>query len=225
MMLGTRRRGKRCRRPDRTPAGHAGGAVAGMGYFALATEKRRRMTMAGQAAAQADPADQVLHGDRIISAIKAAGIEYVLSVPDITTAAGILKPISEDNALRLVRVCKEDECLGIAMGLAMCGKRALILIQHTGLLDSMNAIGGVAVEFKQPICFMVGLLEREVDRPPRQSGRYRIRIIEPILDVLGIPHHLIDTDADIGVIRSGIDAAYRDNGPVAFLIGRPPVAS
>jgi sulfopyruvate decarboxylase TPP-binding subunit len=183
------------------------------------------MAMAGQAAAQPDPADGVLHGDRIIAAIKAAGIEYVLSVPDITTAAGILKPISEDNSLRLVRVCKEDECLGIAMGLAMCGKRALILIQHTGLLDSMNAIGGVAVEFKQPICFMVGLLEREVDRPPRQSGRYRIRIIEPILDVLGVPHHLIDSDADIGVIRSGIEAAYRDNGPVAFLIGRPPVAS
>jgi sulfopyruvate decarboxylase TPP-binding subunit len=166
-----------------------------------------------------------LHGDRIIAAIKEAGIDYVLSVPDITTAGGLLKPISEDNSLRLVRVCKEDECLGIAMGLAMSDKRALILIQHTGLLDSMNAIGGVAVEFKQPICFMVGLLEREVDRPPRQSGRFRIRIIEPILDVLGIPHHLIDSDADIGVIRSGIEAAYRDNGPVVFLIGRPPVAS
>lgn len=167
----------------------------------------------------------LLHGDRIIAAVKEAGIEYVLSVPDITTAAGLLKPISEDNALRLVRVCKEDECLGIAMGLAMCDKRALILIQHTGLLDSMNAIGGVAVEFKQPICFMVGLLEREVDRPPRQSGRFRIRIVEPILDVMGIPHHLIDGDADVGVIRPGIEAAYRDNWPVAFLIGRPPVAS
>ena len=167
----------------------------------------------------------VLHGAGIIAAIKAAGIDYVLSVPDITTAAGLLKPISEDNALRLVRVSKEDECLGIAMGLAMCDKRALILIQHTGLLDSLNALGGVAVEFKQPICFMVGLLEREVDRPPRQSGRFRIRIVEPILDVMGIPHHLIDGDKDIDIIKPGIETAYRDNWPVAFLIGRPPVAS
>jgi sulfopyruvate decarboxylase TPP-binding subunit len=172
-----------------------------------------------------DEAAAALHGSRIIAAIKAAGIDYVLSVPDITTAGGVLAPIAADNALRLVRVSKEDECLGIAMGLAMCDKRALILIQHTGLLDSLNALGGVAVEFKQPICFMVGLLEREVDRPPRQSGRYRVRIIEPILDVMGIPHHLIDTDADVGLIRPGIEAAYRDNAPVAFLIGRPPLAS
>jgi sulfopyruvate decarboxylase TPP-binding subunit len=172
-----------------------------------------------------DPSTAVLHGARIIAAIKAAGIDTVLSVPDITTAGGLLAPIAADNALRLVRVCKEDECLGIAMGLAMCDKRALILIQHTGLLDSINALGGVAVEFKQPICFMVGLLEREPDRPPRQSGRFRIRIIEPILDVMGIPHHLIEDDDDIGVIRSGIEAVYRDSWPVAFLIGRRPVAS
>jgi hypothetical protein len=72
---------------------------------------------------------------------------------------------------------------------------------------------------------MVGLLEREVDRPPRQSGRFRIRIVEPILDVMGIPHHLIDSDKDIEMVRPGIETAYRDNWPVAFLIGRPPVAS
>jgi sulfopyruvate decarboxylase TPP-binding subunit len=172
-----------------------------------------------------DGATATLHGSRIIAAIKEAGIEYILSVPDITTAAGLLAPIANDNALRLIRVSKEDECLGIAMGLAMCDRRALILIQHTGLLDSINALGGVAVEFKQPICFMVGLLEREVDKPPRQSGRFRIRIIEPILDVMGIPHHLVEHDKDIDVIRPGIEAAYRDNWPVAFLIGRPPVAS
>jgi sulfopyruvate decarboxylase TPP-binding subunit len=173
---------------------------------------------------QAGVSDGALHGAGIIAAIKAAGIEYVLSVPDITTAAGLLKPISEDNGLRLIRVSKEDECLGIAMGLAMCDKRALILVQHTGLLDSINALGGVAVEFKQPICFMVGLLEREVDRPPRQSGRFRIRIVEPILDVMGIPYHLIDKDDDVDIIRPGIEAAYRDSWPVAFLIGRPPAS-
>jgi sulfopyruvate decarboxylase subunit alpha len=164
-----------------------------------------------------------LSGANIIAAVREAGIEYVLSVPDITTSAGLLQPIAQDNALRLIRVCKEDECLGIAMGLAMCDKRALVLIQHTGLLDSLNALRGVAVEMKQPICLMVGLLEREPERPPRQSQRYGIRIVEPILDVMGVPHHLIESDRDVGLIQPGIQAAYRDSWPVAFLIGRTPV--
>ena len=49
---------------------------------------------------------------------------------------------------RLIRVCKEDEGVGICAGLAHTGKRALLLIQHTGLLDSINALRGVAVEYR-----------------------------------------------------------------------------
>ena len=75
-----------------------------------------------------------LSGAGIIAAIKASGIEYILSVPDIRHQRGLLAPIAKDKDLRLVRVCKEDECIGIATGLAYSDKRALVLIQHTGLL-------------------------------------------------------------------------------------------
>src|SRR5438093_10695076 len=94
--------------------------------------------------------DIALSGAGIIAAIKASGIEFVLSVPDIETSEGLLRPIARDPQLRLIRVCKEDECIGIASGLYYCDKRALSLIQYTGFLDSINAIRGVAVEFRQP---------------------------------------------------------------------------
>jgi sulfopyruvate decarboxylase TPP-binding subunit len=163
-----------------------------------------------------------LRGGSIIAAIKASGVEYVLSVPDITTSEGLLRPIASDPQLRLVRVCKEDECIAIASGLAYTGKRALILIQHTGFLDSINAIRGVAVEFAQPICLMIGLLEREPDRPPQQSARFGVRITEPMLDVLGIERHLIESESGVGLIAPSIDRAYRSSRPVALLIGRRP---
>lgn len=166
--------------------------------------------------------ERKLKGSSIVSAIKAARIEYVLSVPDIVTSHGLLFPIANDPALRLVRVCKEDECLGIAAGLSYGDQRALILIQHTGLLYAMNAIRAVAVEQQQPICMMVGLLEKEPGVAPRESKRHGIRFIEPILDVMGIAHHLIDTEDDIGKIGPAIDHCYRRSRPVAMLIGRRP---
>jgi sulfopyruvate decarboxylase subunit alpha len=166
-----------------------------------------------------------LHGGGIIAAIKASGIEYVLSVPDIVTSSGLLRPIARDKELRLIRVCKEDECVGIASGLSYCDKRALILIQHTGFLDSLNAIRGVAVEFQQPICMMVGLLQHDPEMTPRQSPRYGVRIIEPILDDMGIAHHLISVDGDVTKIQPAIEKAYQGSRPVAFLIGREPKAS
>ena len=167
-------------------------------------------------------AESRLSGARVIAAIKASAIEYVLSVPDITTSSGLLAPIAHDKDLRLIRVCKEDECIGIASGLSYCDKRALVLIQHTGFLDSINAIRGVAVEYKQPICMMVGLLQHEPEREPRASSRYGVRIMEPILDDMGIAHHLISVDADVAKIQPAIEKAYADLGPVAFLIGRSP---
>jgi sulfopyruvate decarboxylase subunit alpha len=170
----------------------------------------------------AAPPAKSLNGASVIAAIKASGIEYVLSVPDIVTSTGLLAPIARDKELKLIRVCKEDECIGIATGLAYCDKRALILIQHTGFLDSINAIRGIAVEYKQPICMMVGLLQHDPELAPRESNRYGVRIVEPILDDMGIAHHLVSVDADIAKIQPAIGAAYRESHPVAFLIGRSP---
>ncbi|HZN30231.1 MAG TPA: decarboxylase [Xanthobacteraceae bacterium] len=167
----------------------------------------------------------LLKGSSIITAIKASGVEYILSVPDIVTSGGLLRPIARDPDFKLIRVCKEDECIGIASGLAYCDKRALTLIQHTGFLDSINAIRGVAVEYAMPVCMMVGLLQHDPNFTPRNSPRYGVRIVEPILDAMGIPHHLINEEADVAKIRPAIEDAYRNSHPVALLIGRRPAAS
>jgi sulfopyruvate decarboxylase TPP-binding subunit len=165
-----------------------------------------------------------LSGQAIISEITASGIEFVISVPDITTSEGLLRPLAGAGKPRLIRICKEDEGIGICAGLAHCGKRALLLIQQTGMLDSINAIRGVAVEYALPICMMVGLLEKEPAVPPRQSKRYGVRIVEPILDAMGVGYHGIENYADLGKIRPAIDDAYAQSRPVVLLIGRRPVA-
>jgi sulfopyruvate decarboxylase subunit alpha len=163
-----------------------------------------------------------LKGSNVIAAIKQSGVEFVLAVPDIHTSKGLLFPIADDPDLRLIRVCKEDECVGIASGLHYTGRRALMLVQYTGFYDSINAIRGVAVEYSLPVCMMVGLLEKEPGVPPLQSKRYGVRIVEPILDAMEIAYHEIEEDADVGKIRPAIDAAYASSRPVVLLIGRRP---
>jgi sulfopyruvate decarboxylase TPP-binding subunit len=163
-----------------------------------------------------------LSGESIIREIKASGIEFVVSVPDITTSEGLLRPLAKQTSPRLIRICKEDEGVGICAGLAHTGKRALLLIQQTGMLDSINAIRGVAVEYSLPVCMMVGLLEKEVGVPPRQSRKYGVRIVEPILEAMGIEYHEIEQQADVAKIRPAIDAAYASSRPTAILVGQRP---
>jgi sulfopyruvate decarboxylase TPP-binding subunit len=205
-------------------------AVAGALDFRLAVARRldaAATTRAGGARMDVDLVKEpgtkdLLKGASIIAAIKSACVEYVLSVPDIVTSGGLLRPIATDPGFKLIRVCKEDECIGIACGLSYCDRRALALIQHTGFLDSINAIRGVAVEYKQPICMMVGLLQHDPDTTPRNSPRFGVRIVEPILEAMGIPHHFINEEADVLKIGPGIEQAYAGSHPVVFMIGRRP---
>jgi len=175
--------------------------------------------------AGAGGAEAGLSGHGILREVKASGIEFVISVPDITTAAGILAPLEKESSPRLIRVCKEDEGVGICAGLAHTNKRALLLIQQTGMLDSINAIRGVAVEYSLPIVMMVGLLEKEPELRPRESKRYGVRIVEPILEAMGVQYHEIEDNRDIDKIRPAIDEAYAKSKPVVLLIGRRPTAS
>lgn len=169
------------------------------------------------------PVDAPLHGSQIIEEIKRSGVRTVITVPDRTTVAGLLQPIARDDELRHVKVCKEDEAIGISAALSLCDQRSLILIQYTGLLDSLNAVRSVGVEYQMPICMMVGLNGKEPGVAPTRSKRYSIRIIEPVLDAMEVAHHLIESDADLDIIEPAIEEAYKNSRPIVLLIGRPPI--
>src|SRR6202012_805908 len=124
--------------------------------------------------------DDPITGAVILDQVAASGIEFVVSVPDITTSAGLLWPLVEDKRFRLIRVCKEDEGVSICAAMSMAEKRALLLIQYTGFLDSINAIRSAGCEYKMPVCIMAGLLAKEPGVPPTQAKSLGLRIVEPI---------------------------------------------
>ena len=166
--------------------------------------------------------DNAINAADIIREVKRAGIRFVVALPDRVTSERLLKPMLADPELSVVQVCKEDEGVSICSGLYAAGHRALLLIQYTGLLDSLNAMRGVAVEGKNPVCFMVGLLGKEPGVAPTESKRYGLRIVEPVLDAMQVEHHLIETGGDAGKITPAVERAYERQAPVVLLIGREP---
>ncbi len=163
-------------------------------------------------------------GRAIIAAVKAAGIREVIAVPDIVTSDGLLWPIAGDSDLRLTRICKEDEGVSICAAMSYNGTRSLLLMQQTGLMDSLNAIRAIGVDYRLPVCMMVGLQGKEAHLKPSQSGAYGVRIIEPVLDAMQLSYSLIEEPEDVDAIAGHIDDAYRLSRPHCFLIGREPEA-
>ncbi len=164
--------------------------------------------------------DNALRGADIIEAFEASGIEIVAALPDIVTSAGLLWPLASHPTIRLVRICKEDEGISICAAMSYCDKRALLLMQHTGLFDSINALRHIAVEYSHPICMMVGLQGIEPGVIPSASNMYSVRIVEPILDVMGVEHQLLRGADDVAKIGPAIDRAYGERRPVVLLVGQ-----
>ena len=167
-------------------------------------------------------AESVLKGVDIIREIKRAGIKFIVALPDRVTSQNVLKAVLVDPDFKIVQVCKEDEGVSICSGLFAAGHRSLLLIQYTGLLDSVNSLRGIAVEGENPVCMMVGLLGKEPGVAPTKSKKYGVRIIEPILDAMGIEHHHIEDPKEVDKIVPAIEKAYATTRPVAMLIGREP---
>jgi sulfopyruvate decarboxylase subunit alpha len=160
-----------------------------------------------------------LSGRDIIGALKTARIEFVVALPDATMSEHVLWPLAKSNDFKLVRVCKEDEGISICAGLTSCRRRAVMLMQYTGFLDSINAIRAIAVELAMPICMLVGMLSKEPGVPVVRSKLYSVRIVEPILGALGVDHFCMEGPDDVKMLPAAIDRAYARSLPLAALVG------
>lgn len=165
---------------------------------------------------------QIVRGADIIAAIKQSGISTVVALPDIVTSDKLLWPISRDPQLRLIRVCKEDEGVSICSGLGYAGVPSLLMMQQTGLMDSLNCIRGVAMEYAFGLCAIVGLQGMEPDREPPQSEKYGVRIIEPVLDAMGIAHARLTYRGDEARLPLAFVRARAGREPFVFLVTRTP---
>jgi len=161
-------------------------------------------------------------GKEIIMALKAAEVKEIIAVPDIVTSENLLWPISSDNYFRLTRVCKEDEGVSICAAMSYNGTRALLLMQQTGLMDSLNAIRAIGVDYERPIVAIVGMQGKEPEKTPEKSSSYGVRIIRPVLDSMAVSNSLIDNSADVKNIPKIFEQAYSDSKPYVFLLGKSP---
>ena len=159
-----------------------------------------------------------LSGEQILAGLAQAEIEFVVALPDIVTCDELLWPIERSQSFRLVNVCKEDEGVSICAGMSYAEKRALLLMQNTGFLDSINAIRVMGMDYQLPVVMMIGLQGIEKDCAPTDSKQNGVRIVEPILDAMSIPYHVLIRGRDAAGIPEAIDEAYTASHPLVFLI-------
>lgn len=109
--------------------------------------------------------------DRFLGYCQDANVDLVTSVPD-----GYLVPFIEDlekSDIRQVSVAREEECFGIASGVAMSGQRAMVMIQNSGFLNSIGCFATLCMNYKLPIVFLVSHRGNVFDQNGYDTEKYR----------------------------------------------------
>lgn len=156
--------------------------------------------------------------EALYDAVKAAGVTDIVAVPD-THVRSLIKLMRERDEMRFIQTATEDEAITLAAGLVVGGRRPMVQIQHAGLFACVNHLRGVAIEGQFPMLFMIGLLNRDPEKAPRDNLDSMVRHAEPLLDVFDVPYYLLDGPEDVGQIEVAMQQALDRNGPVAVLIG------
>ena len=77
--------------------------------------------------------------EAIYNGLKDAGIDFIVSVPCVNLSK-LLNMIDEDEEITHIPVTREEEGIGICAGAFLGGKRTAILMQNSGLGNSINAL-------------------------------------------------------------------------------------
>jgi sulfopyruvate decarboxylase alpha subunit len=154
----------------------------------------------------------------VAQGLKTNGVEIVAYVPDEVTGH-LLNLLHADPAFTLIPVTREEEAVAVLAGAFLGGKRGVLILQGSGLGNSINALASLGIACQIPLLLLISERGRLGEFNPVQVplGRATPRILE----ALGIQAFWIQTTDDIAPLVSGASSlAFSSSQPVALLL--PP---
>src|SRR5207237_2754265 len=152
-----------------------------------------------------DASTTALSPETVLREMKQNGVTDVVWLPDSETNWLFLL-MQADAALRLVGVSREGHACSIAAGLHAAGKKPLILIQNTGMMESGDSIRGWLLGLNIPVVLMVGL--RGWTRHGVTQDTAAV-YTERFLNAFNINYYLVESDADAARISVAFEEAQK----------------
>jgi sulfopyruvate decarboxylase subunit alpha len=122
----------------------------------------------------------------VCAGVRAAGSRHVVYVPD-NPLSHVLRVLgAEFPEVRTILATREEEAFGIAAGLYLGGARPTVMLQSSGLGNSLNALTSLLVPYRIPMLIVISM--RGDDGEWNAAQVPMGRAVRPIFDAIGIPH-------------------------------------
>lgn len=153
----------------------------------------------------------------IYNTIKNSGVDLILSVP-CAMLKGLLQVIEEKKEILHIPVTREEEAVGIAAGAYLGNRVPAILMQNSGLGNSINAIKSLLEIYKIPVTFIMSHRGAEGEQVIAQMPMGQAT--PPLLECINVKTYFIKAIKDVPVIKTAIHVCQESMQSVAILLTR-----
>ena len=154
---------------------------------------------------------------KLYSAIKQSGIDLLLSVP-CAMIKGLLQVIDDKNEIPHISVTREEEGVGIAAGAYLGGKVPALLMQNSGLGNSINAIKSLLELYEIPIIFIMSHRGAEGEKILAQIPMGQLTL--SLLECIDVGYIIIDSEEKIDDMIHAIKKSQNSNKSIAIVLKR-----
>jgi len=154
---------------------------------------------------------------RTVARVEALGFTHALMIPD--TESRLLYDALRKSLLPVITPCREGEAIAIAAGLWTGGRKPLVVIQNTGLMEAGDALRGCGLGPRVPLRLMVGWRGYAGATAGRMPIDSAYTYTEPLLAAWGIPSWRVLSDDDLPALAEMDRTAEATSLPAAVLTG------
>jgi sulfopyruvate decarboxylase subunit alpha len=146
----------------------------------------------------------------------AARVDVVAYVPD-ARLRGVIAALEGGPHVRTLT--REEECIGFACGFSAAGGRPAVLMQCSGLGNSLNALGSFAIPYAIGIPLVLSMRGTLGEENPSQVPMGRATTA--LLDAVGIQSYAVSAAEQAGPVTRGVLASAFTAGTTSAVILEP----
>jgi len=145
------------------------------------------------------------------------GVDFATGVP-CGVQKYVIESLSSRREVTHVPATRESEAIGIAAGAYLAGKKPLVYMQNSGLLECINDISSLLLSYKIPVLLSVSWRGAPGEDAPQHFLNGSATPL--ILEDFGISHFIIKNDEQDSIVKKAYEEMKSTQKPVAILIRR-----
>ncbi len=143
------------------------------------------------------------------------GLDFATGVP-CSILKDIISHLSSQNRIPYVSAAREDEAMGIAAGAYLAGKSPVVLLQNSGLGNTINPLTSLAIPYKIPVLMVVSWRGYQGNDAPEHliMGQVTVRLLEDI----GIDSYIVEAEDPERAVSAAMKNMHDKGIPSAAIL-------